>query len=430
MYSQHVNRWLAATLVMAVMAAQTACGPSASADLSGVWRFDREATLAGLQKSRGGPEADMQSRMAQAMVEQIDWRLVLHHGGDAVLVFAEGSGASGATGTWSQEGDALRIDYLGKRDRAAQSLTARIDKRGLVLEPREPGEPALHFVKDEETSLAATPPLGSLRSECDGVTAKADKSAVPGDIVGVSPGMSFDEAVAILECRSDVRVVDTAPLWTSRENFGLATRGMLRGTDGVPCQDFEAPACEQGAYGLGPMRKLRTEYVAGLTGMPGEEVVRAVWRRSRFSEADGQSIQALTTALSQKYGVPQIQAEGNHLRLNNLRAGSTNLVWVFDVKGHAMPVPASQFNNAAMQFEQCINGPKPAFTAAQSWNSGCGLTIRAEIVPLPGNSLVAGEFNMVVMHQRDLYHGNQQFQHALRLAGEQRVPQPKAATDL
>lgn len=430
MHSQSVNRWLAATLVITALSLQTACGRSASADLQGLWRIDRETTLAGLEKSKGGFEADMQARMARAMVEQIDWRLVLHSGGEAILVFADGGGASGGTGTWSQDGDSVRIEYLEKGDRAAQTISARIDKGGLVLEPRQPGEPALRFVKDKQVTLAEPPPLGSLRSKCDGAPAGDDKAAVASDIVGVSPGMSFDEALAILECRSDVRAVDTAPIWTSRETFGVDTRGVLRGTDGVPCQDFEAPACEKGVYGLGPMRNLRTEYFVGLTGMPGDEVVRAVWRRSRFSEADGQSIQALATALGEKYGVPQIQAVGNHLRLNHLRAGTTNLVWQFDVQGQPMPVPAGQFNNAAMFFEQCINGPKPMFSAAQGWNSACGLTIRAEIVPLPGNSLLAGELNMVVMHQRDLFHGNQQFQHALRLAGEQRTPQPKAATDL
>jgi len=190
MHSQNVNRWLATTLVVVAMTAQTACGPSASTDLQGLWRYDRESTLAGLQKSKGGPEADMQARMAQAMVEQIDWRLVLHNGGDAVVVFAEGSGASGATGTWSQDGDAVRIEYLGKRDLTAQSLSARIEKGGLVLEPRQPGEPALRFVKDTEMKLAEAPSLGSLRSNCDGVNAAADKAAPPSDIVGVSPGMS------------------------------------------------------------------------------------------------------------------------------------------------------------------------------------------------------------------------------------------------
>ncbi len=141
-------------------------------------------------------------------------------------------------------------------------------------------------------------------------------------------------------------------------------------------------------------------------------------------------IARMTQSLSEKYGVPQLQATGDHLRINKVRAGATNLIWLYSREGRPAPPPAGQFSSAALNYKTCINGPQPQFATQHGWNSGCNLTIRAEILPQDGNRMLARELNMVVMNQRDLYHGGQQFEHALRIVSEEKLREQSARPEL
>lgn len=391
------------------------CGGE-TAELPGVWEINRDASIAeAAQVTADDERSRFMARAAEGLIRSMDWTLSLYPDGAATLVFREGNRTSAATGTWSAEADKVAIRYASGRDRQEETLSGRVEGRFLRLEPEEPGQPALLLERNSAAELALTdpPPFGPIRSDCPVSEGEAGAPA----IAGLTPGMSYDEIVTRLQCRDDVRVVQTAPLWTAPESFGLETRGMVRGADGIPCHAREAPACDTAGDRFAPLRNVTTEYLVAFTGLPGEEVARAVWSRSRFAGTDSQSIEALTTALVTQFGAPTLHATGDHSRLNRPRQGATNLVWVYGTDGSPMPEPRGQISNDAMRFEECVNGPDPRFEARQSWNSGCGMTIRAEILRRPENPELAVEFNQVVMHQRDLFHGNQQFQHALKLVG-------------
>lgn len=287
-------------------------------------------------------------------------------------------------------------------------------------------------VEEEQQQI---PPLGPLRKDCPPTLASAarpDGKPVD-DIVGLRPGLSFDDAQALLECRDDIRVIQTAALWSAQENYGIPTRQLLRASDGIPCtgqQAARADACDTGGGRFEPLRNITREYIVVFTGMPGQEISRAIWRRTLYAAEDKQAISVLSQALADKYGQPQLQASGDHSRINHVRAGATNLVWLSSREGAPIPPPASQISNAAMSWETCVNGLKPQFVARQGWNSGCNLTIRAEILPQQDNGLLARELNMVVVNQRDLYHGDKQFQQALRIVSEEKLRKESAAPDL
>lgn len=53
----------------------------------------------------------------------------------------------------------------------------------------------------------------------------------------------------------------------------------------------------------------------------GPRPVDSVWRRTLYTEQDAQAVSALIEALQQKYGTPQRQATGSHLRINDGTAG-------------------------------------------------------------------------------------------------------------
>lgn len=401
----------------AVVLLFAACGGGTGGGLAGMWEIDADATLAGLPDAdASGGEEGMRTRMLRAMIGNMNWRIVLHPDGGAVLVLDDGDGRELGEGRWELTDDTVRIVYRS-RGRDIERL-ARIAGGKMTLGPDDDGQPAIVLARSDQFELIEPPALGPLRPDC------AESSPGGNDqLAGLSVGMSYDDARAVLECRDDVRVLQDAPLWATSENYGIETRGLMRATDGFPCTDFEAPACDTSGRRLPPVRGLTNEYVIGFTGMPGEEIARVLWQHRRFESGQPVPISDLVNELSERYGPPQIQAAGSHLRLNNLRPGTTHLVWARGPDGNILAEPRSQFNNAARHFEECINGPQPSLLSSQRWNSGCGLTIRAEIVPSPGNSLAASEFNVIVMHQRDLFHGNQQFQHALKLRGEELLRQ-------
>src|SRR5690606_13001853 len=126
----------------------------------------------------------------------------------------------------------------------------------------------------------------------------------------------------------------------------------------------------------------------------------------------------------------QLQATGSHLRINDVWPGATNLIWIYNQDGSPVAPPASQFSNAAMSWETCANGPNPRFAARHSWNSGCHTTIRAEIVPQESNGLLAAELSLVVLNQRDLYYGSQQFETTLRTVSDEQLRQQSARPEL
>ncbi len=252
------------------------------------------------------------------------------------------------------------------------------------------------------------------------------------DIVGIRPGMNFDQVVAILACRGDVPHIEYAPLFNLAENFGVPTRQLLRASDGVPCTQAEAqrsPAiCEDAAGRLTPLKDFTQELVVVFTGLPGEERAHAVWRHQSFAEGDSPVTNDLLASLAEKYGAPHLDRSGHHFYIAKIRAGSLPLYWNYRHPSGAVSNRPTGDMRAMESYRNCINGPTPWFGTRKSWNtplfnpqsewrSGCGLTIRGEVVPAAGNPNRVRELNMVVMNQTTLFRESQAFEAQLREVG-------------
>jgi len=301
----------------------------------------------------------------------------------------------------------------------------------------EPDETPIILTRSNRAALAIevpppVPPMGPLRAACPPTmkSPPAEGGRVD-DIRGLRPGMPYEDVLAVLECRNDIRLIQIAPLFSIAENYGIPTRQLLRASDGIPCSEREARGDRCSTLGrFEPLREVTQEYVIAFTGMPGEEIARAVWLRTVYDEQDTQAGSVVAEALAEKYGIPQLQATGDNMRINNVRRGATSMVWLFNQDGSPAPPPTSQFSSASLNWDTCINGPKPSFSARHGWSSGCHLTIRAELVPQEGNSLLARELSMVVMNQRDFYHAGQQFEVALRTVSNERLRERSGSPDL
>ena len=425
-------RWVALLVILLV----TACS-GGNGGPAGTWEIDKAATTAALDselKESGNPMAEQIARAMTAMVEEMDWTVTLDEAGAAALNLAEGGRDFDTIGSWTLDGNTLKLDYYDQRDRSVM-ISGSLDGGLITFDSPDPDGPSILMKRSSRAALEIeepppVPPLGPLRAACPASPSTDPRAGPPDDIVGLRPGMSYDDVVAVLECRNDIRVIKVAPMFNIQENYGIPTRQLVRGSNGIPCSEREARGERCSTLGrFEPLRDASEEYIVAFTGMPGEEIARAVWRRSVYT-GDDQAISVLTEALNSKYGVPQLQATGNHSRINTVRGRATNLVWLYDKDGSALPPPTSQFSNAALNWETCINGPSPAFAGRHGWSSGCHLTIRAEILPKDANGLLAGELNMVVMNQRDFYYGGQQFENALRIVSDEKLRQGSSQPEL
>ena len=249
------------------------------------------------------------------------------------------------------------------------------------------------------------------------------------DIVGLRPGMSFGEIVGQLEARDDVESVETAEQWVRQSN-GIPTRQLVRAANGIACaqdekasQDGYLTACDTLGGRFQPRKEITNEIVVAFTGMPDDEVARSIWRHSVFPEGRQPTVDSVIAALVEKYGRPHIvQAESGYYSMSH-RHGATNLNWVYAPDG--TPITG----NDVMK-QRCVNGPKPWFAAEHSWNGGCDLTIRAEILPVPGNGLLTQLLNVSVVQQKDFIAALGNFDAALKAAVELRARESAAKPEL
>jgi hypothetical protein len=153
-------------------------------------------------------------------------------------------------------------------------------------------------------------------------------------------------------------------------------------------------AATDGGYSFELLQNVTQEFIVAFAGMPGEERAGIIWRRTVFPEDRYPTLSALTEALEEKYGQPHIRAtEEGYYSLGH-RRGTTTYSWLYMPNGS--PVPREESAHRA----RCVNGPRPTFQRQMNWNGGCGLTVRAEIVPAEGRPSLARELNVVVMNQR------------------------------
>jgi hypothetical protein len=255
---------------------------------------------------------------------------------------------------------------------------------------------------------AAAPPA----RDCPARPSTGAQSGGPvDDVVGIRPGMGWEDVMWLLACRDDVPVVETGDTWNIKQAHGIPVRQLIRASDGQPCSGQEivrdmsstTRSCNDGGYKFKPLKSIANEIVVVFTGLPEQETAGAVWRRTAFPEDSLPAIASLRTSLTAKYGEPQLSEQD--------RQGRTTLTWIYDLLGRPM-------SSAAPSFGTCSRGLNADFGSSHSWSSGCGLTIRARISPVYGNDLLAREMHLGVMHQKNFYEAGQQFERDLLAAHE------------
>ncbi len=233
------------------------------------------------------------------------------------------------------------------------------------------------------------------------------------DVIGVRPGMSYDEAANAVLCTHDLLVMQTdrgrgfniktygQPL---RHGFGArfaeprvewtAKRAKIESMDDIVARSGNAARDD--------MKPGQSKWYVGTMGLPGQELVINVAREEWFEAGANPTIASIEQALLKKYGPPSKQQNNN---------GQRYISWSYDLTGSLVTPGAPLFN-------RCSGNASP--NGGVSLSPDCGTVVTAIVAPLRDNPDLALSMQVGVVDQAGGYQLVTTTEQALAQADQQR----------
>lgn len=202
------------------------------------------------------------------------------------------------------------------------------------------------------------------------------------DVLGVRPGMTYEEAANVVLCTHERLVlVEEAGRGFQMETHGQKLRqGFAARFARARVQKSSKQIMlemQDEAMGRGGNRVMRdldpgeAKWFVTTMGLPGEERVIAAAREEWFPEEASPTMQSVEQALVAKYGRPSVNHDtGSQLMLR----------WIFDPRG----VPAPEGSQLA---SSCTGATDP--DGGVSLQPDCGLVVAANVVSRDDNRAIA-----------------------------------------
>jgi hypothetical protein len=218
------------------------------------------------------------------------------------------------------------------------------------------------------------------------------------DIVGVRPGLTYDEAVDLVTCSHDLMVT----VADNRARFNIPTHGqnVRQGFHGRFAKERVQKSGQEIMKEMqaGAMARMNNAVVrdvapgeakwfVGTMGTPGGERVTDVSREEWFAEGKQPTVASVEKALIDKYGSPTE-------RLDPQRQGYTHLRWAHDTFGRPVGETSPLFR--ACHVNAYVN-------SSVNFSPDCGVVVAARIQPLRDNPAVAESMTVVVVNQAEGY---------------------------
>jgi hypothetical protein len=210
------------------------------------------------------------------------------------------------------------------------------------------------------------------------------------DVVGVRPGMTYDEAANVVLCTHELLVVTE----NNRRGFKIQTYGqtLRQGFDARFAQPRVQKTSEQ------IMKEMQADFMArgnnavrqdmspgqakwyvGTMGMPGQEKVFSVAREEWFEEGRNPTKESIEQALIKKYGTPMLTLDSDPYRM---------IWWSYDPFSRAITETSPLYN-------QCQGHADP--DAGANLTPDCGIAVAATIMALRDNPALAQYFQVSVV---------------------------------
>jgi YD repeat-containing protein len=227
-----------------------------------------------------------------------------------------------------------------------------------------------------------------------GTPARAADAPVD-DVVGVRPGMTYEEAANVVMCTDDLMVV-SPPLTrgfniqtygqTIRQGFTarLAEPRVEKSSKQIMEEmqdDMMARSGNAVRYDLKPGQ---SKWNVTTLGLPGQEKVIGAGREEWFAEGKNPTMASVADALLKKYGTPSIDQDN---------PGQRFIRWVYDPFGR-LATETSPIRT------QCAG---TGASGGVSLSPDCGLVVEAHVYPMPDNPALARSLEAGVVDQAQGY---------------------------
>jgi hypothetical protein len=216
------------------------------------------------------------------------------------------------------------------------------------------------------------------------------------DVVGVRPGMTYEEAANVVMCTHDLLVAHAD---TSRR-FNIETHGQtirqgfsarfaeprVERTSKQIMQDMQADfMARSGNAARQDMKPGQSKWYVSTMGMPGQERVIAAAREEWFEEGRNPTMAGVEQALLKKYGTPT----------RNQQSGDSKLLtWAHDPFGRLV-------TETSPLFHQCHGNADP--DAGTNFSPDCGIVVAAAVHPTPENPGLGRYLQVSVLDQSNGY---------------------------
>jgi hypothetical protein len=227
-------------------------------------------------------------------------------------------------------------------------------------------------------------------------TSPIDAHAPVDDVLGVRPGMSYEEATRVVLCSHPLLVATPVV----NRGFEIQTYGQTV-HQGFTARFAEARVektsrqimqeMQDEAMGRGMNRVVRdmhpgqSKWFVGTMGMPGQERVINAAREEWFAEGHNPTIDSVVQALIGKYGAPAKRQD---------QAAIRQLTWIYDPRGRPVTETSPLFN-------QCQGSADPDGPLNVSAN--CGVIVSAMVHGLASNPDLGEYLQVGVVDQAGSY---------------------------
>jgi hypothetical protein len=266
--------------------------------------------------------------------------------------------------------------------------------------PDSPDSPKVDASKSNVSATAeevAQEARGRIKCPAKIKSATRDATLPIDDVVGVSPGMTYEEAENVVLCTHDLLVVQAD---TSRR-FNIETYGQtirqgfsarfaeprVQKTSKQIMEEMQDRAMARGSNRLEQdMKPGQSKWYVGTMGMPGEERVINAAREEWFAEGRNPPIASVVQALIDKYGKPTKRNEAGEPRYS--------ITWAYDSFGRLVTETSPLFN-------QCSGSASP--DGGVNLSPDCGIVVSANIFSLRDNPELARFMQVGVVDQAGGY---------------------------
>ncbi len=264
----------------------------------------------------------------------------------------------------------------------------------------------------EEVARAAR---GDVRCPAPAAAARPPGAAV-NDVVGVRPGMSYDEAERQVLCSHPLMVVQA----DTGRRFQIQTYGqpVRQGMSGSFARERVHQTGKQlmaelqdQAMARGSNRAVRrvqpgeSRWYVGTMGMPGAERVTHAMREEWFPEGQLPPMDSVLQALVAKYGEPTRRTD---------HPGRPELTWVYTPDGQRVPPGAPLAQGCGMH---------PSPEAGVQLDTRCGVVVAAHVLAPRDNPALAQSIQVGTVDQAGGYALLERTEQALQAAENQRRAQ-------